>query len=552
MGNQNTKCLYLPAQSGKTRKMQDLIRTHKMDELLFDEMGVINIIISANNKLLVEQTTKRMENDLGTSDSDNEESDAIIQGDVFSWTSGTKESNLKPRELAFDIIEDKIEMIVLCAHAQRFKYLLEALTRLNESRHFNKKVNIWIDEADQSINLWSKYERIMDMQIVNQITLVSATFDSVIKKYKSLNVLPYFETHPECYRGLRHSVRCERNYCAENAVDYVKQVFCDPKNVGLKNPGMRAFIPGEMAKASHDAIADYLHRECGFVVIIINGERKEILVPGKRPIDLRKYLTVDAKGGVTKEFNTELAKLYHDNGWSQYPLAITGFYCVERGITFQCDAVEGEHNGFLFDYGIIPPIRDKSEAYQTMARLFGNVGDFANYKIFDEGKNEMVDNKVNIYTTSLMFGRVEKQENIAINIAHMVAEQGLETVTKMDIKAAQNLDLDSQYDLHTSEWKTLAEANKFMRDLGAQGKNNKSLARCETDDRFILSSTSKSLSILLRADVVKEVQGWSKTSGFDVKKKTPPRISGRLIVCYTDLADPSTIVFMCRVIVKKD
>ena len=552
MGNQNTKCLYLPAQSGKTRKMQELIKEYKMDELLFDEMGVINIIISANNKLLVEQTTKRMEKDLGTSDSDNEESNATIQGDVFSWTSGTKESNLKPGELAFDIIEDKIEMVVLCAHAQRFKYLLDALIKLNDSRHFNKKVNIWIDEADQSINLWSKYDmRIMDMQIINQITLVSATFNSVMKKYKSLNVLPYFETHPECYRGLRHSNRVERNYCAENAVDYVKQII-ETDRATLVKKGMRAFIPGEMSKASHDAIADYLHRECGFVVIIINGERKEILVPGKRPIDLRKYLTVDTNGGVTKEFNTELAKLYHDNGWSQYPLAITGFYCVERGITFQCDAVEGEHSGFLFDYGIIPPIRDKSEAYQTMARLFGNVGDFANNKIFDDEKNELVDKKVNIYTTSLMFGRVEKQENIAINIAHMVAEQGLETVTKNDIKAAQNLDLDSQYDLHTSEWKTLAEANVFMRGHGAQGKNNKSLARCETDDRFIMSSTSKSLAILLHADVAKEVHGWSKTSGFDVKKKTPPRVSGRLIVCYENLADPSTIVFMCRVIVKKD
>ena len=532
MGNENTKCLYLPAQSGKTRKMQDLIRQHKMDELLFDEMGVINIIISANNKLLVEQTTKRMETDLGAdTESDNEDSNAIIQGDVFSWTSGTKESNLKPRELAFDIIEDKIEMIVLCAHAQRFKYLLDALTRLNESRHFVKKVNIWIDEADQSINLWSKYERITDMRIINQITLVSATFDSVMKKYKSLNVLPYFETHPECYRGLRHSNRVERNYCAENAVDYVKQVIENDKATLVK-PGMRAFIPGEMAKASHDAIADYLHKEHNFVVIIINGERKEILVPGKRPIDLRCYLTVDANGNVPKEFNVQLCSLYRENGWAQYPLAITGFYCVERGITFQCD-------GFLFDYGIIPPIRDKCEAYQTMARLFGNVGDYAR-------------KAVDIYTTSVMFGRVEKQENIAINIAHMVAEQGLETVTKNDIKAAQNLDVESNYDLHTTECTTLAQANIFMRGHGAQGKTEKSLERCETDARFILSSTTKAKAILLYDDVVKEMQGWSKTSNFDVKKKNAPRVSSRLTICYKNLADPSTVAFICRVLVKKE
>ena len=420
MGSEQSKCkcLYLPAQSGKTRKMEELIKEHKLGEL-FDPVD-INIIISANSKLLVEQTKTRMTNDLAT-ESEAGANDACIKGNVFSWTSGTKESNITPVDLAFRLLGE-IEMVVICAHATRLRYLSQTLERLAACPMFTKKINIWIDEADNSINLWSKYENILAMRIINQVTLVSATFDSVMSKYKSLSVLPYLQTHPDCYRGLRSATRCEINFVG-SAPEYVKRVI-ETNAEKLVKPGMRAFIPGSIAKITHDVIADFLHKEHGFVVIIINGERKEILVPDHEPIDLRCYLTVE-NGQVPTEFNTQLAKLYKENNWARFPLAITGFYCVERGVTFQCGPEEGVHDGFMFDYGIIPPIACAAEAYQTMARLFGNVGHIAGYKA------------VEVYTNAVTFSRVERQEEIAINIARMVAEQGLENVVKKDLKAAE-------------------------------------------------------------------------------------------------------------------
>ena len=530
MGSEQSKCkcLYLPAQSGKTRKMEELIKEHKLGEL-FDPVD-INIIISANSKLLVEQTKTRMTNDLAT-ESEEGANDACIKGNVFSWTSGTKESNITPDHLHATIALGDIEMVVICAHATRLRYLLQTLERLAARPTFAKKINIWIDEADNSINLWSKYEHILAMRMINQVTLVSATFDAVMSKYKSLNVLPYLQTHPECYRGLRSAIRREINFVG-SAPEYVKRVI-ETNQKQLVKPGMRAFIPGSVAKVTHDAIADFLHKEHGFVVIIINGERKEILVPEHEPIDLRCYLTVE-NGQVPTEFNTQLAKLYKENNWARFPLAITGFYCVERGVTFQCGPEEGVHNGFMFDYGIIPPIACAAEAYQTMARLFGNVGHIADYK------------PVEVYTNAVTFSRVEKQEEIAINIARMVAEQGLESVDKKDLKAAQNFELEAGFELHTDEFTTLAGAAKFMRDLGAQGKTEKSLKKNE--EGFILSSTTKQLGVMNYDAVKKEMSGWSKKSNFDVK--TPPaKSSGRLYICYKDTSDKSTAVFIPRVLV---
>ena len=525
------KCLYLPAQSGKTRKMEELIQTHKLGELF--EPVDINIIISANNRVLVEQTKTRMTKDLAT-ESEEGANDACIKGNVFSWTSGTKESNITPVDLAFRLLGE-IEMVVICAHATRLRYLLQTLERLAACPMFTKRINIWIDEADNSINLWSKYEHIFAMRCINQVTLVSATFDAVVSKYKDLHVLPYFKTHPDCYRGLRSTTRREINFVA-SAPEYVRHVITTYQDK-LTKPGVCAFIPGSNSTGSHDAIAEFLHKEFNFVVIIINGQRKEILVPGQQePIDLRCYFTIQ-DDQIPQEFNAQLAKLYKENNWSRFPLAITGYLCVQRGVTFQCGPEEGVHEGFLFDYGVIPPNKCAPEAYQTMARLFGNVGDIPAYK------------SVEIFTTTATFSGVEKQEEIAINIARMVAEQGLEIVTKKDLKAAQNFDIESLFEpLHTDEFTTLADATKFMRGLGAQGKTEKSLERNEAG--FILSSTTGKKGVLSYSAVMKEMSAWSKTSNFDVKKEQQSKKpSGRLYICYKDTADTSSVVFIPRVLV---
>jgi hypothetical protein len=526
------KCLWLPCQSGKTRKMEELIQTYKKIGELFEPVD-INIIISANNIVLVEQTKTRMTKDLAT-ESEEGANDACIQGNVFSWTSGTKESNISSYDLAFRLLDEQIEMIVLCAHAVRLRYLLQTLERLASSRTFSKKINIWIDEADNSINLWSKYEDILALRCINQVTLISGTFDAVLSKYKALYILPYFKTHPDCYRGLKSAIRHEDNFATDFAPEYVKHVI-ETNVAHLTKPGMRAFIPGSVAKVTHDAIAEFLHKEHGFVVLVVNGDRKEILVPGQDSIDMECYFTFE-NGQVPTEFNSQLAKLYKENNWSRFPLAVVGFLCIGRGITFQCGSEEGVHDGFLFDYGIIPPIKSAAEAYQTMARLFGNVGDIPQYK------------KVEIYANAATFTRVEKKEDIAINIARMAAEQGLEVVTKKHVKAAENFDVESKFDLQTNEFTTLADATKFMRDLGAQGKTEKSLEKNEAG--FVLSSTSGKKGVLSYSAIMKEMSAWSKTSNFDVKKEEPSKKpSGRLYICYKDTADVSSVVFIPRVLV---
>jgi len=351
--------------------------------------------------------------------------------------------------------------------------------------------------------------------------------------------MPFQVTHPACYRRLKDAKRIDVNFATADAVEFVKHVITKNREKLVK-PGLRAFIPGEMRKASHDAIADFLY-SIGFIVIIINGERKEILVPGEAKIDLRGYLTV-SNGETPEEFNVQLAKLYTENNWARFPLAITGFYCVERGVTFQCgpelDPAKGLHDGFLFDYGVVPPIACKAEAYQAMARLFGNVGHLPNYK------------PVEIYTTSAMFNKVEKQEEIAVNLSRMVYEQELDQVDKKHFKAAQNFDAEAEWDLFEGEFKTQEQANEWRRQLGV--RPTPPCGAVEQDGRYFWTcSTTGKAKVLSYAEVKAALAGnVSKLSFLDVKGKEGTAY-GRMFVCYKDLKDPDSVAFICRAVKRK-
>lgn len=438
------RCLFLPAQSGKTRKVEDKIRELKQLCSIEDE-HTIDIFISANNRLLVHQTSARIRRDLGTTetipeeedpqdmdvsstitdDSDLESDATIIKGKIFSWTCGKKNKEFTTDRLAHEMLpiheDERIEMVLMCANKRRLTYLDHLLHTLTAKRAFRRepaKIYIWIDEADSSMNIWRQFEHLLAIPAVAQVTLISATFGSVLKRYERLSIIPYEETHPACYRRLM-DCRCITvmptiRMTPEEYVCHVLTTYGAAEN--LLEPGKRAFIPGAQDKISHYTIATLLQETLGFAVIIINGECKELRIPGGEIIDLRASLSCPDPEQLPPEFNQTLATLYYTHRLNRYPMAITGYLCIQRGVTFQCAPVEGQHDGFVFDYGIIPPTRNPAEAYQTTARMFGNTGDFPNYQ------------QPIIFTDEKTFAGISNQEETAVNLPRIVYEEALEDV----------------------------------------------------------------------------------------------------------------------------
>jgi hypothetical protein len=409
LSNSKVECIWLPGQSGKTRntiqKIKALEEASSEQEYSCD--GYLNVYISANNRALVDQTEARMNKELYR-DEEDEDADAKIEGSCFSWRSGLKNNNISVGELADRIKEDEVTMVVCCAHSKRLSYLYQLLTNLEKSKKYNKQINIWIDEADASINLWSKPA--VDASVLSRvykITLVSATYDSILKKFGKIRVLPFMETTQPCYHRLRDSIIVKKDLLAEDAPSYLEAIFERYSSV-LVRPGVRLFAPGDVERASHEQIAEFLKTK-GFAVAIINGLRKEIVVPGhERPIPLAPYIKGE---GSTEEIGMVIGRIYQENDLSRFPFAITGHLCLGRGITFQ-------NHMFLFTHGILFNIADKANAYQTACRLAGNIKELESYA------------RPIVFTTNKMADVILAKERTAINIARHVAENEVEGVDK--------------------------------------------------------------------------------------------------------------------------
>lgn len=469
--------IQLPGQSGKTRKMEEKLSeymSHTRNEGCEDDL---NIMFTSNSRLLVDQTAKRFDYDLGPQDYEEESIDsyntndssdldeetlAVLKNGCMTWTSS---ENLSARELAFKIIENELDMIVCCSHPKRWKKIggrninHEGLILLLEkSRHFKKNINIWIDEAHKSIKLWKQYIHILDYQKVKKVTLVSASWDPIDKEY-TIPRVPYEITHPEVYRSLHECKWIIVEHTLKNADDmndqnstapsYITQVMSMPEIRSLMTPGSMWLTPGNTKTITHDAIQEDL-TNAGLNGLKLNGLDKSFaFFIQNRTIDYNSYNKekLEPKDVLVKAFQ-EYKCL------QEAPFFITGLNCIKEGITFQSDSLH-------FRGGILPPISDPSDAYQLACRLAGNI----------KGHNAYNPNEpCVIITTSKMEKKIKRQENIAIFLPRILYEEGRTIPTEFDKRrAARGKCL---HDPKGLGYRIFRSYEKFTKFLDLIGKNS--------------------------------------------------------------------------------
>ena len=428
MGSTNSKIDYimLPGQSGKTRKVEEFIRMYGSMSRITNECEEydINIIFCSNNRALVKQTESRMKKNLYVDDDDSttgtevstldeETSDAKIEDRVFSWFSGVNIKKISKEKITLDILNDKISMVICCANKIRMKYVYDIIKELQESRHFTRKIYVWLDEGDAYVKLWNHPSvDVSRFTKVAKITPVSATFDSCIKLFDRIKLIPFeYTTNQFTYHEFQ-DCNIITNDTAGSAPEYFSTII--QANPNICCPGVRLFCPGDNKTDTHDEIAaEALHN--GFVVAIINGKQKALLFPdGRTPIPL---MTQWDDNEPPEEIGMKIGRLYRDMKLDAFPFAITGHTCLSRGITFQNEL-------FMFDFGIIPNISNPATAYQTSCRLNGNIRQFPGYKA------------PTVFMCSRMKDKVIQNEQIAKNMARICYEEGLNDVGKQEFKQA--------------------------------------------------------------------------------------------------------------------
>lgn len=507
------ECMWKPAQSGKTRTIQDIIRA---------DDGVrnhLNVLICSNNRLLVAQTKVRMADDLYDTQSvalsvdEDGPADDHVAGGVYSWMSGTKKTNIPVEALAWKVVNGEVSMIVCCAHKARFRMLHDLLTKLEESPFFDKPVNVWIDEADVSVKHWSGDYDFSRFPCVRKMTLVSATFDTVFDHYKRIRVMPFPETHPACYVGLSNCDLQSFKPTGSGAASYMDEVLTAHPELITK--GAKLFVPGDIERTTHDAIARYLTAR-GAIVLVLNGVEKAFRFPDGKVEKIAMRADEEHVG----ELSAILAAKYAEHHMERYPFAVTGQLCLGRGITFQS-------RDFTFDYAIIPSMKNSDAAYQCVARVLGNIADFSPWR-------------PTVYMPDTLLDAVKRKERIAKNLARICHEKGLVEVSNVDDMMAEAAE-EKHYELQPlGEFDTFAAAKLACVYYDYRPHEPK-----RNEAGFYMSSTSERRKHSYNEIVAFCNQG-KKTAGLEVSELAVNQSVARMYACYKDGADAPT--FIVRVV----
>lgn len=553
MGN-NLSLIHLPAQSGKTRKMTDLIQ--KWRGIMAQEKieNNINIVFTSNTKLLAKQTHKRVSeaidplddisdisDDFSTLDSDSLSESLISDFDVdvvvprtYPWIH-TKNSK-KPDELAYSIcVDDEYDNIICCTNKARTKRVFELLTSLNKAylrKKLSKRVSIWIDEADASINIWNKYIDTCSSfgSFIYGVVMITAT---MVPVYKYLNTVGiecrlrvYENTHQPTYHKYAESI-INHDYSEDlegksfpSCVSYVCAIL-DSVEVPRNS---KWFCPGIHTQASHEAVCVQLLRR-GFNVLILNGVNKEIRYFDKRPaLQITDRLEDDFEISVT------LNKLYYTTDLHQHPFAVTGNLCIGRGITFASKTALGE---FLFTHGIIPTeITSAEDAYQLVSRCLGNIKNYSTYS------------SPTLFVNTRIHSEILEQETLAIDLASIlynINDDETQLITPEIIKNMVGRDIISSKPKHNhitpepviNKFTIQDKVKKYYHDnlkkrLNGTGPHN---IKLNPDDGYYYSTIRSNKKVYTCNEVYRE-RKWGLTDK-----------NYRYYACYENISDKSTLQF---------
>ena len=308
--------------------------------------------------------------------------------------------------------DDLIDTLVVCNNVIRnidIKKIIETFDnkRINLENIGIKelKFTIMFDEVDVSANLNNACEFIdysANTNCIDSIHLITATaYDKFWKKLKKQGIIklknlrneiseiPPPEQLIENYRKLEdHNIVFVESTSESDT--YIKEIY--NKYISDREQPIRLFAPPSKLIKSHKSIKKYF-LEKGFIVIVINGKSKDIYLPGET-LSINQFNKIHFPKKTDVEMYNTLSKLH--NLYSNTNIAITGFNCIERGITFQTD-------GFNFTDMIIPPTNDLSTSIQLIGRANG-------------GKKYV--QKHNIYIQKEHYLNIKERINYTLKLIH--------------------------------------------------------------------------------------------------------------------------------------
>ena len=194
-------------------------------------------------------------------------------------------------------------------------------------------------------------------------------------------------------------------------------------------PGTKWFIPEVPEKESHDIIREFCQSK-GMVTIIINGDGFKVVMPNGKVHFLDKNMMPDLL----------IQMAYERFNLSRFPVVITGYLCIARGITISSP-------DFQITHAIMPAgMRNKREMSQVGGRVKGNQKDWDYYQ------------KPIVYATQNFYDTAAVLEAKTKGLSETAFHTGKKIVGLDDYKSA---DKDFYYYQHPEKFTTYEKAVRY-------------------------------------------------------------------------------------------
>ena len=307
----------------------------------------------------------------------------------------------------------QVDYVLMCTNSVRLSNFTgesngDSLLRRLEQFHPEIGVMCWFDEIDKYVKLLTdhitKFQKFNNVLVLNGITATPyKRFWDIMHEcgYYDVEVLGQLPDPSDYMTLAEHEIipideiaikKPASNFynilqCANQEVNY-KTSSGEQKKITLpdltKNTGAIIFVPGESARKSHDEIAK-IAVDHDKNALVINGSTKAFI----RASDKRSFEIYEYKKDQERKQEREIrsgkkipddemfsnmtamdiaVKMYHDPALNlkSADLVITGFYCVERGVTFN-------RPDFQFKYAILSPYHYKegSKEIESIIQLTG-------------------------------------------------------------------------------------------------------------------------------------------------------------------------------------
>ena len=290
-------------------------------------------------------------------------------------------------------------ILIICYHAKRVCDDLITMFNIFGGNNYiqpnNKiKFHISFDEPDANLGVTKKFIKkikgFVDKSLITGILFITATpieefwkmlNNSGIKTLLNMNFnnTQNFDEELNNYRAFKQHNIIEHNNETTNPLYYIIDVFANKKI--NENERKILFTPAHLytdtkGVGSHMEVVSYFNDK-NYCVFVMNGKFKGFIYPDKSQIELTQF---NIENKIDGELRESLMKWNELNPTTN--LAITGYWVIERGITFNT-------TGFNFTDMIL-----SNYHLSSMGKLIQLAGRGSGGKIYVNKMNVICTNKI--------------------------------------------------------------------------------------------------------------------------------------------------------------